>query len=89
MVSSFPDDDYFKSVSGWFNRRFDWQVNGQDIFIVSGVVPAIDIIISAFSAPGDGIIIQPPVYHKFADIIRVKHRRIVNNSLINENGVLH
>ncbi len=37
--------------------------------------------ILAFTAPGDGIVVQPPVYHPFAMRIRGTGRRVIENPL--------
>lgn len=83
---SMADDDYYSSVVSWFRRRFNWEVDQKDIIITSGILPALENLIEAFSERGDGIIIQPPVYHKFADIINQKKRTIINNPLIDNEG---
>jgi len=38
------------------------------------------------SAPGEGVLIQPPVYHQFAQIIKTANRKIVKNPLKLVNG---
>ncbi|WP_375753755.1 MalY/PatB family protein [Vibrio sp. HN007] len=83
---SMADDNYYLSVQSWFRRRFNWEVEKKDIVITSGILPALENLVEAFSEPEDGIIIQPPVYHKFADIINQKRRTIVNNPLIDNEG---
>ena len=57
----------------------------------SWVVPArghaaIGAAIRAFSDPGDGVIIQPPVYPPFFRIVKDNGRQVVENPLINDGG---
>ncbi|WP_193708419.1 PatB family C-S lyase [Alkalibaculum sporogenes] len=78
--------EYFRSVGSWMQRRFDWYVNSNDIFIFSGVVPALSCLIKCFSDEGDGVIIQRPVYYPFSSSIEENHRVVVNNALVNNNG---
>jgi len=46
-----------------------------------GVVPALSIIIRAFTQPGDKVIVQPPVYYPFFRIIENNGCHVVNNPL--------
>lgn len=67
-------------------RRHGWQVETDQIGFAPGIVPGISSAIQCFTGPGDRIMIQPPVYHPFAMIIRENGREIVNNPLVLENG---
>jgi cystathionine beta-lyase len=42
--------------------------------------------LNRFTEPGDGIIVQPPVFFDFADIIAENGRRVVENPLILRDG---
>ncbi len=78
---SMPDAAYYEAVCGWLQNRFSWEVKAQDIFTSSGVVRALIDLIYALTAPGEGVIIQQPVYYPFAAIIRHCKRTIINNPL--------
>lgn len=81
------DDREFKSaITGWFARRFQWSVDPSDIFYCPGIVPALAVLVNALTEPGDGILIQRPVYFPFTSQVENNHRRIVNNPLKYENG---
>ncbi|MCI7223636.1 MalY/PatB family protein [Fusobacterium sp.] len=79
-------ETYFKSVCSWYKRRFDWDINKESIFYSPGILPAIGLVISALSNPGDGVIIQPPVFYPFSELIKGQGRKIINNTLLKENG---
>lgn len=81
-----PMDDYYDAVTGWFRRRFQWEIDKEDIVIAPGVVPALGFLIRAFTREGDGVIIQRPVYYPFSTMIENNNRKIVNNSLIYKDG---
>lgn len=78
---SMADKCYHNAVCGWMERRFKWKINPADIFISSGVVPALMDLIIALTRPGDGIIIQRPVYYPFSAIIPHTKRTLINNPL--------
>ena len=44
------------------------------------------MLVRTFIAPGDGVVIQPPVYHPFPRAIENNGGRVVTNPLIYENG---
>jgi cystathionine beta-lyase len=46
-----------------------------------GVVPSLSAAILAYTEPGDGVVIQPPVYHPFPMRITGNGRRVVENPL--------
>ncbi len=80
------DAHYYNAVCSWMARRFAWQIKPDSIFISPGVVPALKNLILCLTAPGDGIIIQRPVYYPFTAMTTLTGRTVVNNALINNNG---
>ncbi len=55
-------EGYLSAVTGWLATRHQWQVEPQDVVAVSGAVEALGIAIRALTDPGDGVIVQRPVY---------------------------
>ena len=51
-----------------------------------GIVRGIAYIVNFFTNKGDKILIQPPVYHPFANVTRGNGRIVVNNPLIYNEG---
>jgi cystathionine beta-lyase len=84
--SMFPQE-YFEAITGWFKRRHNWDILPEEIVYVDGTVEAMKQIILAFTDPGDGVIIQRPVYGPFTGSIEGTGRKVVNNQMIEgENG---
>ncbi len=50
------------------------------------VLNSLAMAVNLFTAPGDGVLVQPPVFFDFADIIAENGRRIVENPLILRDG---
>jgi len=87
--SVFPDE-YFEAIQLWFKKRYDWVIKKEEIIYSPGTVHALSIAVQAFSEPGDGIIIQRPVYPPFTASIEANHRVVMNNALIyDEDGNYH
>lgn len=78
---------YYEAVIHWFEKRRGWTIKKDEIVYVNGTVEALRQIILAFTQPGDGVIIQRPVYGPFAGAIDQTGRTLINNQLLErENG---
>ncbi|WP_066062335.1 MalY/PatB family protein [Neobacillus soli] len=87
--SIFPDE-YFAAIQHWFKSRHDWDIKKEEIIYSPGTVHALNIAVKAFTNPGDGIIIQRPVYPPFTAAIEANGRQVVNNQLrANSEGYYH
>lgn len=79
-----PTTPCLKAVTWWQGRRFGWRVDPEWVQMTPTVVSAINIAIRAFTEPGDGVIVQQPVYRPFSDIVTGSGRRAVNNALVSD-----
>ena len=70
-----------QTVSDFYARRHGWRPDPSWITQTYGVVSAIAMSIRAFTAPGEGVLIQTPVYNPFAENIAANGRRVVENPL--------
>lgn len=77
---------YYDAIIGWQKRRHNWQVEQEWLSSCPGVVPALSLIVSAFTQPGDKVLLQSPVYHPFYDVIAENGREIVCNELVLQGG---
>lgn len=77
-------EKYYDAVTDWFATRHGWNIRREWIQYTSGVVPAISAIIKALCRPGDGVIVQTPVYNCFFSSIRNNGCSIVENPLLRD-----
>ena len=77
-----PTDAYFDAVCGWQRRRHGWDVSREWVVTSPGVVPALFECVKAFTEPGDGVIVQPPVYYPFRRAVEQTGRAMVENPLV-------
>lgn len=77
---------YYEAVCRWFSGRFGWQTREEWLVKTPGVVFALAMVVRALTRPGDGVLIQPPVYYPFFSAIRDNGRKVVENRLAYENG---
>lgn len=69
---------YHTAVAWWMDTRHGWQIDPDWVFSTAGLVNAIGILMDTYTAPGDGIVIFPPVYHAFSRVISGAERQVVN-----------
>lgn len=82
-----PDDVGFgEVVAGWASRRYGWDVDPSRVFMVPDVVRAIDVALQVVTGPGDGVVIQPPVYPPFFSVIHDAGLSLIENPLQPMNG---
>ena len=79
-------DSYFDAVRNWFSSRFDWEVERKWLVTTPGVVFALSAAVKAFTEPGEGVLIQRPVYYPFTEVIENNGRVVVNSSLRYDKG---
>lgn len=79
-------ESYCEAVKSWMSRRHSWDIQSDWLVQSPGVVPAIHMLVMAFSSPGDQIILQPPVYFPFFNAVRSNKRRILENPLVLKDG---
>ncbi len=78
---------FFETAANWISRRHGWEVSPDAFSFSPGIVPALNMIVMEFSAPGDRILVQPPVYFPFFNAITNHKRELVYNPLIERNGL--
>jgi cystathionine beta-lyase len=67
---------FLDAVTGWQARRFGWEVPAEWVLPSAGVITALKTAVQAFSAPGDSVLIQPPVYAHFHHDVLLNGRHL-------------
>ena len=83
---TFPTDSYYEALQNWVARRHGWEVNRDWVLLTPGLLPALNMLVQTFVAPGEKVLVQPPVYYPFFWAVEDNGAEIVSNSLIEENG---
>ena len=76
------EESYSDAVIGWFERRFGWSAKPSWMVKTPGVVYALAMAVQAFTEPGEAVLIQPPVYYPFYEVVRDNGRKLVENPLL-------
>jgi cystathionine beta-lyase len=74
-------DSLFESIINWEKKRHGFKVAKESISWAPGVVAGLAFAVMAFTKPGDGVILQSPVYPPFYELIETAGRRVVKNPL--------
>nr|WP_321397596.1 MalY/PatB family protein [uncultured Desulfobacter sp.] len=82
---SLNDSRHNEALINWFGRRHEWQIQSDSLVNTPGIVPAVNYLIQCFTKPGDGVLIQPPVYYPFAQAIITNGRHVIENPLMLNN----
>ncbi len=72
---------FYQAISGWWSRRHGWAIEKPWIVTTTRVVPGLGLAILAFTNPGDKVIVQPPVYPPFLEIVTNNGRQLAFNPL--------
>lgn len=75
-------DNSTELIAAWERKRNSWHVSPEWVTFTNGVVPALSCAVAAYTEPGDGVIIQPPVYYPFHEVVVNNGRKVVENRLI-------
>ncbi len=76
-----PPQSYWKSIMDWLSARHHWTVKQEWLAYIPGIVKGLGLVELAFTRPGDGVVIQPPVYHPFRLVTEHNGRRVLYNPL--------
>ena len=83
---SLYDDAFLEAIQWWYAYRFDWTIEREWIVPDHGVVVSINTAITALTRPGDGVLIQTPIYPPFMTAVESNERTMLENRLHYEAG---
>ena len=74
-------DEYYLSISNWWERRHNLKIEKEWILFCTGVVPAISSIVRKMTREGDNVLVQAPVYNIFYNSIVNNNRKVLSSDL--------
>ena len=77
------DDAFYEAIVNWLKERHAWEVRKEWLEYMPGVVPALILAVQAFTKPGEKVVIQPPVYPPFFEVVKDHDRVLEENPLSN------
>ncbi|MBL4750575.1 MAG: PatB family C-S lyase [Amylibacter sp.] len=79
-------DGLMPALTGWLTTRHGWDVDAAHILRSPNILNTLAIAASIFTKAGDGVIVQPPVFFDFYDILEENNRSLLSNPLILKDG---
>ena len=73
--------EFYNAITNWYKKRYNSVVLNDWIIPTTGVILEIRMLLDILTKPGDGIILQTPVYHTFHHLINNINRTIIENKL--------
>jgi cystathionine beta-lyase len=80
------DPAHFEIVHDWFQSRHNWSPDVETMLPGPGIMPCVAAILRSFTKPGDGVIVQTPVYSPYFEVVNGNDRRLFVNELKLENN---
>jgi cystathionine beta-lyase len=74
------------SFAGFAAARFGWEVDPGRVRLVADIMTGVTELLRGLTAPGDGVVINPPVYPPFFMTIRELERKVVEVPLAPAEG---
>lgn len=74
----------FEAFSEWMARRHNWRPDPTLTHAQTHVVQGLLATLVAFTEPGDGVIVQTPIYPPFLRYTTESGRRVVENPLVHD-----
>ena len=76
------DESYDKAVTGWYKRRYGWDVDPKTVLKMPGVVLGISDSIMALTKEGDSILIFEPLYGPIGRAVKGSGRNLIVSDLV-------
>ena len=64
----FPTQELRETIANRMERLYDWQISPEAIVATPGVIAGFVAAANAVCSPGEGILVQPPVYPPFLTV---------------------
>ncbi len=84
---TYASEELINAVLAWERDEHGYTFDKEALVFIEGVVPAISTAIQAFTKEGDAVLINTPVYPPFARSVKLNNRRLITNSLVEQDGL--
>lgn len=86
---TFACEAWYTSIINWQKERHGWNVTREMLTFTPGIVRGLAFALQCFTAPGDKVMVMPPVYHPFFLVTQKNEREVVFSPLILKDGQYH
>jgi cystathionine beta-lyase len=77
-----PMEDLCATIQRRLQQLYAWEAQTEDFFFLPGLVTGLNLSFQAFAQPGEGVLVQPPVYHHFVKDPVMHGRTLIDPPLV-------
>ncbi len=77
----YKPESFFAAQTKWYKGQYEIDLIRDQVFNSPSITTTISVVIENMTSENDGVIIQPPVFMEFKDVIQGTNRKIVKNPL--------
>ncbi|MDZ5606638.1 MalY/PatB family protein [Bacillus pseudomycoides] len=81
-----PPEEIMDTICQWTRSQYNWEIKKEWIVFSAGIVPALSTSVQALTNENDTVLVQPPIYPPFFDMVIKNQRRLCENPLHLQNG---
>jgi cystathionine beta-lyase len=79
---AFAAEEFCQTIRLRLQNLYGWEVGEEDLFFLPGLVTGLNFAFHAYSASGEGVLVQPPVYHHFIKDPAAHGRAVLDPPLV-------
>ena len=76
-----PTDSLYDSIVQWHGSRYGLQLTKENILFSPGVVPSLALMMNIFTAVGEAVLVNDPIYTPFMSKVEQNGRKLVLSAL--------
>ena len=77
-----PPEELRLLIREHLQRLYGWHIRDEELFFLPGLVCGLNLSFLSFTNPGEGVLVQPPVYHHFVKDPVLHGRALVDPPLV-------
>ncbi|PFO81967.1 MULTISPECIES: MalY/PatB family protein [Bacillus cereus group] len=81
-----PPEEITETICQWTKKQYNWEIKKEWIVFSPGIVPALSTSIQALTNENESVLVQPPIYPPFFDMVIQNQRHLCENPLHVQDG---
>jgi len=77
-----PTEELGRIIQERLQKLYRWNIQVEEIFFLPGLVTGLNLSFHAYAGPGEGVLVQPPVYHHFVKDPVIHGRALIDPPLV-------
>ncbi|MFJ8529546.1 MalY/PatB family protein [Bacillus sp. NPDC094106] len=81
-----PSEEIIDTICHWTKSQYNWEIKKEWIVFSAGIVPALSASVQALTNEGESVLVQPPIYPPFFDMVTTNKRHLCESPLLLQGG---